>query len=544
MKSGNVVEFIDSQKIVCAVVLEIKTMRLRLLTENNRETKLAADRLSHKCKQHLDLSMGRDRLVETLKKIGLRRKDLVKQVDIKELWEVLNTEQEWIDLATMTEFCFPDNPNGDHESAVMRAFFENRLYFKFSTDQFFPHSEEKVNQLLSHEAEIARKNQIVNKGALAMKSVLAGKSIPAKEELEEVIKILTSFYLFEKESPRHELGKAILEKAGIDSPDAILKMMVHLGVWKEDENFDLLRFDVPTVFSEKVTQTAAACLTKSSEEKLSTRKDLTHLALITIDGQSTLDFDDALSIEDHGDHYVVGVHITDVGHYVAKGDPIDREAIVRGSSIYMPDQKLSMVPASLSDDLCSLRQDHLRPAISTMIKITPAEDIIEYDIFASIIKVKQQLTYNDVNAIADDDPAISAFAKIAKNFREKRLAKGAMQITLPEINIWLNEHNEPLINRVNRESVSRLLVSEMMILANWITASFLAKHNIPAIFRAQPAPKSRILKNDVETTLFENCLQRKFLSRLVIGQTRSTIPGWAFPRMSPPLHRSVNILIW
>lgn len=524
MESGNVVEFIDSQKIICAVVLDIKKMRLRLLTEYNRETKLSANRLAHKCNHHLDLTMGRDRLVESLKKIVQRRKELIKKVNIEELWEVLNTEQEWIDLATMTEFCFPQAPNGDHESAVMRAFFHNRLYFKFNADRFFPNSIDKVNQLLSQEAEIDRKNQIITKGAQALNASAAGKISRQPEDLKEISDILKSYYLFEKESPHYELGKAIIDKSGADSKDVIPKMMVQLGVWEENQNLDLLRFDVPTDFSEKVNQAATACAAGSFDKEIANRKDLTHLSLITIDGQSTLDFDDALSIENHDDHYVIGIHIADVGHYIAKGDAIDQEAVNRGSSIYMPDRKISMVPACLSDDLCSLRKDQLRPAISTMIRITSKAKVLSYEIFASVIKVKHQLTYFDVNAVADHDPAIRAFTQIAKNFREKRISQGALQISLPELNIWLNENNEPMLNRVNRESPGRLLVSEMMILANWLTARFLAEHQIPAIFRSQPDPRERLLSED-EGTLFQNWMQRKHLSRFVLDSKPDSHSG-------------------
>ena len=131
MESGNVVEYIDSKKIICAVVLEVKNHRLRLLTENNREVNLSASRLSHKCEMRLDPSMGRSTIVNTLKEIAGRRNALISHINVKELWEVLNTEQEWIDLDTMTGFCFPENPSYDHESAVVRAFFTNRLYFKF-----------------------------------------------------------------------------------------------------------------------------------------------------------------------------------------------------------------------------------------------------------------------------------------------------------------------------------------------------------------------------------------------------------------------------
>ena len=121
MESGNVVEFIESQKIMCAVILEIKKLRLRLLTETNREVKMPASRLSHRCDSFLDLSMGREKLVASLKEIADRRTALIDSIDIKELWEILNTEQEWIDLPTMTGFCFSGEPTHDHESAVVRS---------------------------------------------------------------------------------------------------------------------------------------------------------------------------------------------------------------------------------------------------------------------------------------------------------------------------------------------------------------------------------------------------------------------------------------
>ncbi|MBW2564714.1 MAG: hypothetical protein JRE29_11905 [Deltaproteobacteria bacterium] len=213
MGSGNVIEYIDQQKILCAVVLEVKNQRLRLLTENNREVNLSANRLSHKCKTQIDLSAGRNRIVKSLKEIAGRRKELINYVDIKGLWEVLNTEQEWIDLATMTEFCFPDNPSCDHESAVIRAFFKNRLYFKFNPDGFFPNSEEQVTRITAREKEDARKKQIITEGASWIKSVVSGNislSKPFTEKEAEFIGILKSAYLFEKESKHYELGKAML----------------------------------------------------------------------------------------------------------------------------------------------------------------------------------------------------------------------------------------------------------------------------------------------------------------------------------------------
>ena len=188
---------------------------------------------------------------------------------------------------------------------------------------------------------------------------------------------------------------------------------------------------------------------------------------------------------------------------------------MRGTSIYMPDIRISMAPPLLAENRLSLKKDHLRPAISTMVKISLTGDIISYDIFPSIIRVVHQLSYFEANVSAEEGEAIGMLYNIATRFREKRLSQGAIQITLPEINIWLDESGIPMVNRVNRESPGRMLIAEMMILSNWLSARFLAENNTPAIFRSQPKPKDRILKNGTGS-LFQNWMQRKLLNRFAL----------------------------
>jgi exoribonuclease-2 len=517
MESGTVVEYIDSKRIICAVVLEVKNQRLRLLTETNREVNLSASRLSHKCNIRLDLSILRSTMVHALKEIASRRNALRAHVNIKELWEVLNTEQEWIDLDTMTKLCFPDSPSCDHESAVVRAFFLNRLYFKFNHDRFFPNTENQVEQKIFQERETARKNQMIKEGGEWLKNVLNDTPVSPPENKTQIINILKSFYLFRKESKTYTLGKAILAKAGIDPDEETFQVLVKLGVFDKNENTDLYKYHISASFPENVMQSATGLTDLQqdfSDDPM--RKDLTGLSLMTIDGQATLDFDDAISIEDHGDYYHLGIHIIDVGHFIKKGDLIDQEALVRGSSIYMPDQKISMIPACLAENLCSLKAGQLRPAISIMVKLSKSCEIIDYEIIPSLIRVERQLTYYDVNIIAQDSNEIIILLNIAEQFRQNRMAAGAIQITLPDINVWVDENNEVTVNKVNRESPGRMLVSEIMIMANWLMAKFLAEHNTPAIYRSQIAPRDRLFKG-TEGSLFQNCMQRRLLSRFVLS---------------------------
>ena len=385
MDLGNVVEFIDRQKMVCAVILEIKKLRLRLLTEGNREVKLSADRLSHRSGRHLDLSMSREKLVDTLKQISNQRKALIDHVDVKELWEVLNTEQEWIDLETMTAFCFPNSPTPDHESAVMRAFFNNRHYFQFNGNRFFPHSEEKVVELGNRNKENERLKRLVDLGTRWLKHLFKPDVTFHTElneiERSEILTVLTSTYLYQKDSPHYALGRKILKEAGSRVDDnRLFRIFVDLGVWDKDINLDLLRLGVTTEFDEAVQESAEDLVKRAYYATTETTGDnqrinLTDLHLITIDGQATLDYDDALSIEKSNNHYRLGIHISDVGSLIHPSSLVDQEAAKRASSIYTPDMKIPMIPSSLAEGPCSLKAGELRPAISTLVQISKQGEI-------------------------------------------------------------------------------------------------------------------------------------------------------------------------
>jgi exoribonuclease II len=522
METGKIVEYIDRQKIICAVVLEVKQQRLRLLNENNREISLSEGRLLHSSKKNLDISMGRDKVVGYLKEKSLRRNELLKEINILELWEVLNSEQEWIDLPTMTEFCFPRHVDGDHESAVVRAFFEDRFYFKFKPDGFFPNTQEQVERVITQAQEEEHRNRIVEAGGDWLKATLndqhegSGSCGLSDQQKEEFIEIFKSYYLFEKDSPHSILGKAMMARAGIDDLDMLFEFLVRQGVWEPTENIELHRLEIPTTFDHDIMKSVAELIHRAPSCLQNNRQDLRYLKLITIDGQSTLDYDDALSIERAGSDFRLGVHIADVGNYIVRDSDIDREALSRGSSIYMPDLKIPMIPAPLAEDLCSLKEGMPRPAISLMVMLTPQAEIRGFEIFPSMIRVRRQLTYFEANMIAETDEEIKTLYHLAQNFQQYRLDHGAVQITLPEVNVWLNEEGEPVVTRTNRESPGRMLVSELMILTNWLKAKFLARQGLPAIFRSQPRPKERLYRRN-EGSVFQNWMQRKLLSRFVLG---------------------------
>lgn len=512
-----IVEYIDQQKIICAVVLQVKKQRLRLLNENNREINLSAGRLSHISGESLDLSASRDSLVKTLKKKSNARQELAAQIDIKELWEILHENEEEIDLATMTLFCFDPPLTSDHEAAVIRAFFKNRRYFKFGKDKFTPYSREQIENRLRLEREAEKREKLITEGADWIRGIINRTIKENKTPDPEILNILKSYYLFEKESKTAATAKAMIMKAGLGSADGIFSIFVKAGIWDKDQNIDLIRMDIPSTYPDIVLKSVPRIIDSLKEfTNDSMRRDFTETPCITIDGQSTLDYDDAISLEKEGVGYLLGIHIIDVGHYIKKGDCIDHDAMLRASSIYMPDEKISMLPPKLSEDFCSLKQGALRPGISTLVHFNRFFEIKSYEIVSSILKIHKNMSYTEANILNGENDPITTLHKMATVLRDRRLKAGAVQITLPEVNLWIDETGEIGISKIDRESPSRMLVSEIMILANSLMAEFLTAHNTPAVFRSQSDPNNRLFKG-VETSLFLNCMQRKQLCRAVIG---------------------------
>ncbi|MCP3875296.1 MAG: RNB domain-containing ribonuclease [Desulfobacteraceae bacterium] len=545
MIKGNIVEYIDQQKIISAVILQEKKGKLRLLNENNREVNFSEKRLSHISQMRLDTSTARDSIVNQLKQLTLNRQKLSETIDIKELWEVLHDESEDIDISTMTLFCFDPPLTSDHEAAVIRAFFNDRLYFKFNNMLFSPLTVEQV-KTKKRQLKLAEEREVLTQmGASWINDILNNKNGSSVNPDPRVINALKSYYLFKNDSDSFILARNIIKRSPLNSPEQLFNVFVKASIWDQNENVGLLALQIPTVFHQRVLD---------HEKKITStqinffddplRKDLTHIPLITIDGQSTLDFDDAISLENTETGYTLGIHIIDVDAYIKSNDPIDLAARERASSIYMPDDKLPMIPSNLSEDFCSLKENEIRPGISTIVKMNRFFEIQDYNIVPSIIKVEKQMSYTEANLLNGKNDPITTLYRIATLLREKRLKAGAIQITLPEVNVWVEDNNEIGYIKIDRENPSRMLVSEMMIFANSLMAEFLANHNMPAVFRSQAHPKQRLFKG-IETSLTLNFMQRKQLSRAIIGtdpEIHSGLGVKAYVTATSPIRRYHDLL--
>jgi ribonuclease R len=227
------------------------------------------------------------------------------------------------------------------------------------------------------------------------------------------------------------------------------------------------------------------------------REDLRELLVLTIDPSDAKDHDDALSVRElDGGRVEVGIHIADVSHFVTRGSELDREALARGTSVYLVDRVIPMLPHTLSSDACSLRPDEDRLAVSLLATLDGAGRVLSHRFARSVIRSRHRLAYEEVQevfdgtrSVSDDtDRALKMLRDAARALRVRKDARGALDLDLPEARVILDTKGEPVdILRVERLEAHRL-VEDFMLLANEIVAQACERAELPALYRVHEPP--------------------------------------------------------
>ncbi len=267
----------------------------------------------------------------------------------------------------------------------------------------------------------------------------------------------------------------------------------------------ILKSGVPYEFSEKLLNYTNQ-LVHEKPLDLENRKDLTDKLIVTIDGVDAKDLDDAISLEiNESGNYYLGVHIADVSYYVTAKNEIDKEAFKRGTSIYLADRVIPMLPHILSNGVCSLTYDEIRLTISCFMEIDALGNVIDYDIFPSYIKSKGRLNYHDVNALFKHEAYTYEYTKEMKEmlFLMRNLSSilttkmknnGYLELDIGEAKLIMDEQTHKVLRIEKRvQGEAEKLIENFMILANETVASHIFYQQLPFIYRIHPAPSSEKL---------------------------------------------------
>ncbi len=548
---GTLVEFFENRQVLCGVCTAVKSNRLAILTEQNKEASLSQSRLVHVSRETLDLKLSRDDLVSKLQAASAVRKHLMADVSVEELWSLLESESEGFSVRDLAELIFSGVVSDHHVAATQRVLFQDRLYFQFKDGQFIARSSDKIEQrrveLEREEARAAR----IESGAQWLQAIWNRKARPmVPADQQDLVDWIKSYCLFGQESPEAALVKELFKRASIPpQQSSAFRLLVRLGIWREDENLYLHEENISPQFPapvEELAQRVAAADWLARWDK-DTRRDLRHLHAITIDSVLTRDYDDALSIETLQDGTVeVGVHIADAAAMISKGDDLDREAENRASSIYLPDGRITMLPTTLSEGLCSLRAGDDRLAVSFLIRFDEEGTMLSHDICTSVVRIRDQLTYEEVNERVRKEPHLERLYDLALKHRQRRLAQGAIILPLPEIHVYVNPVGMIQISRYEKETPSQILVSEWMIAANALTAAFLADRKIPTLFRnqAECKPETDFVQSQYE--LFYVYRQRRLFARAEMdieprGHCSLALPHYTM--VTSPIRRFSDLVV-
>ena len=258
-------------------------------------------------------------------------------------------------------------------------------------------------------------------------------------------------------------------------------------------------YQLPLGFTEKQLNQADRVAKPVSEADMYGRMDLRDTVMVTIDGEDAKDLDDAVSMEKVGDLYRLGVHIADVANYVQESSALDKEALKRGTSVYLVDRVIPMLPKALSNGICSLNAGEDRLALSCIMDVDDKGNVVNHTIAETVIHVNKRMTYTSVQKILDDDaaecethkelvPMLKMMAQVANILREKRTRRGSIDFDFPETKIKLNALGKAVEILPYERTAATKLIEDFMLLANETVAEHFFWQELPFVYRTHEKP--------------------------------------------------------
>ncbi|MBV9303303.1 MAG: VacB/RNase II family 3'-5' exoribonuclease [Acidobacteriaceae bacterium] len=351
--------------------------------------------------------------------------------------------------------------------------------------------------------------------------------VPSDERIREWIQIPDGLELPRAGSSLHRVGAKQLQVSSVDDLDGmivnleilefpedgeqavgrVIEILGHPDDFGVDVEIIIRKHHLPHEFPPEVIEQARHVRHSIASSELERRRDFRHLDIVTIDGETARDFDDAVwAGRLSNGHFALQVHIADVSHYVLPGTPIDREALLRGTSVYFPDRAVPMLPVELSTDICSLCPHEDRLVLSALLEIDGQGDIVSQEFVRGVIRSHDRMTYTNIFRVLEGDAAMrERYHKLADRFElmrelalilnRKRTRRGSIDFDMPETNIELDMSGQMIgVTRAER-NIAHRIIEEFMLAANEAVAGHLETAGLPALYRIHEKPEaSRVIE--------------------------------------------------
>lgn len=265
-------------------------------------------------------------------------------------------------------------------------------------------------------------------------------------------------------------------------------------------------YDLPIEFPEKVLNQAERVAKPVTGADMAGRKDVRDWQTVTIDGEDAKDLDDAITLTKEGDNYILGVHIADVTNYVQENSALDREALKRGTSVYLADRVIPMLPHVLSNGMCSLNAGEDRLALSCIMTVDAKGNVVDHQIAETVVNVDERMSYTSVKKILEEHdeeecrryqtliPMFELMKELSEILRNRRHKRGAIDFDFPESKMVLDEDGTPLEIKAYDRNVATKIIEDFMLLANETVAEEYFWQEIPFVYRVHEAPDEEKMK--------------------------------------------------
>src|SRR5271163_2424026 len=289
-------------------------------------------------------------------------------------------------------------------------------------------------------------------------------------------------------------------KGGLAPAGRVIEILGRPGDIGVDVEIIIRKHHLPNVFPDEVQQEARATQAQVSAADIAGRRDFRHLAIVTIDGETARDFDDAVHVTElPNGHYELQVHIADVAHYVQRSSGLDREARLRGTSVYFPNRAVPMLPEELSNGICSLNPKVDRLVMSVVMELDEAAKLLRAEFFQGVIRSVERMTYTNVNKVIEGDAEMTQrYAQLVGEFQKmkelalllnkRRRARGSIDFDLPEPVIEFDPEGRMLSIVRSERNIAHRLIEEFMLAANEAVAEYLEKRGVASLHRVHEKP--------------------------------------------------------
>jgi len=485
---GELIVFKKKEKPVLGIVSSLGDDSLVVVTEDGKEIDIEEQEIDFKTDILVDTNNDGSERILILRQYRRDLNQSRESIDLESLWDSVAGSVEKLPFEDILDIYAGDKEISKDEALKLYwALNKSDIYFDTENSFYFPATESDVKaKLVQKEHEKKKLEETSLAVEWARNFIEHGNKNPVNNnfDIQYFIQLIKDSIINKASRDRIKEAKSFLNQLGINRPEEATNFLIKIGECSPFADPNLIRLEYFNQLSKKSEKEIEEVLKKEfdTEEFV----DLRSQEIITIDDSDTEDIDDAISLERKGNNLELGIHISNVSYFIDKGSSIDQDASKKGDTVYIPDTRIDIFPKELINKKFSLFEGQDKLALSLIVTLDKKTyDVKEFKFLQSVINVSSNYSYEEVQATLLKEKKGKELVNIALSLRQKRINKGAFLLQLPELKFSLDDKGR-VAKRINRmNSIPHMIIAELMILTNNLTAKYLNEHNLPSIFRVQ-----------------------------------------------------------